>query len=382
MDLSFELLVISYKSILSNPPLVDKTINLPYIMERMRKEVLFAILAGSFLGLVIAFGIYRANLMMKRSDNSTSTKQTPSPASGLNITVAKPVNEDVLTQAPVEFSGITKAGVWTIVSGEDTDYLAQSQNDGSFSMNADLNGGANQIIVSAVDPQGAIAQQKLLVVFSTEFAKNLVQATPSATPDSTSTAASDSVREKVQEKIEKALQNPKAYIGTVTDIAELTVQIKTSTGEIEQISVDKDQTTIMKTTGQTTREIKFADMAIGDFVVAMGFKNGNNVLAAKRILVTDAIKPLSLYINIVKVDKSNPKEFEATELSGGKISTVVPGDSLTIYLVKNNKKTEVKFVDIMDGDTVIVVGTKVEDSIEARTIFDVVQASPTPTSSE
>jgi len=375
MDLSFELLVISYKSILSNPPLVDKTINLPYIMERMRKEVLFAILAGSFLGLVIAFGIYRANLMMKRSDNSTSTKQTPSPASGLNIAVAKPVNEDVLTQAPVEFSGITKAGVWTIVSGEDTDYLAQSQNDGSFSINVDLNGGANQIIVSAVDPQGAIAQQKLLVVFSTEFAKNLVQATPSATPDSTSTAASDSVREKVQEKIEKALQNPKAYIGTVTDIAELTVQIKTSTGEIEQISVDKDQTTIMKTTGQTTREIKFADMAIGDFVVAMGFKNGNNVLAAKRILVTDAIKPLSLYINIVKVDKSNPKEFEATELSGGKISTVVPGDSLTIYLVKNNKKTEVKFVDIMDGDTVIVVGTKVEDSIEARTIFDVVHSN-------
>jgi len=92
-------------------------------------------------------------------------------------------------------------------------------------------------------------------------------------------------------------------------------------------------------------------------------------------LVTDAIKPLSLYINIVKVDKSNPKEFEATELSGGKISTVVPGDSLTIYLVKNNKKTEVKFVDIMDGDTVIVVGTKVEDSIEARTIFDVVHSN-------
>ncbi|MCJ7805704.1 hypothetical protein MUP46_03625 [Patescibacteria group bacterium] len=348
----------------------------------MRKEVLFAILAGSFLGLVIAFGIYRANLMMKRSDNSTSTKQTPPPASGLNIAVAKPANEDVLTQAPVEFSGITKAGVWTIVSGEDTDYLAQSQNDGSFSINADLNGGANQIIVSAVDPQGAIAQQKLLVVFSTEFAKNLIQATPSATPDSTSTTASDSVREKVQEKIEKALQNPKAYIGTVTDIAELTVQIKTSTGEIEQISVDKDQITIIKTTGQTTREIKFADMAIGDFVVAMGFKNGNNVLAAKRILVTDAIKPLSLYINIVKVDKSNPKQFEATELSGGKISTVVPGDSLTVYLVKNNKKTEVRFVDIMDGDTVIVIGTQGQDSIAARTIFDVVQASPTPTPSE
>lgn len=339
----------------------------------MRKEVLFAVLAGSFLGLVIAFGIYRANLSMNRSGSNTSSKETPPPVAGLSIAVDKPEDEDLLTDTPVAFSGITKAGVWTVVSSEDTDYLTKSLDDGTFKLNADLTGGTNQVIVSAIDAQGAIAQQKFTVVFSSEFAKNLVQATPAATPQT----SSDSVREKVLQKVEQALQNPKSYIGTVTDIAEQTIQVKTATGEIKQISFDSEQTDVIKTT-PTSHTIKITDIAIGDFIVAMGFKNGNNVLAAKRILVTDALKPLSLYINLVKVDKSNPREFEATEISGGKVFTVVPGNSITIYSVKNNKQTQIKFVDIMDGDTVIVIGTKTEDTIKARTIFDVAQASPSP----
>lgn len=341
----------------------------------MRKEVLFAVLAGSFLGLIIAFGIYRANLSMSRSGSNTSNKETPPPVAGLSIAINKPEDEDVLTETPVEFSGITKAGAWTIISTEDSDFLAKSNDDGTFKLDADLTGGANQIVVSAIDAQGAVAQQKLTVVFSSEFAKNLVQSTPAATPQT----SSDSVREKVLQKVEQALQNPKAYIGTVTDIAEQTIQVKTATGEIKQISFDSEQTDVIKT-APTSHVIKITDIAIGDFIVAMGFKNGNEVLSAKRILVTDALKPLSLYINIVKVDKSNPRDFEATEVSGGKVSTVVPGDSITIYTVKNNKQTQIKFVDIMDGDTVVVIGTKTEDTIKARTIFDVVQApSPTPT---
>ncbi len=340
----------------------------------MRKEVLFAVLAGSFLGLIIAFGIYRANLSMKRSDTNTSSKQTPPPVAGLNIAVDKPENEDVITDSPVQFSGITKAGAWTIVSTEDSDFLAIAKDDGTFKIDSELTGGANQIIVSAIDAQGAIAQQKLTVVFSSEFAKNLVQSTTSAAPET----STDSVREKVQQKVEQALQNPKSYIGTVTDIAEQTIQVKTGAGEIKQISFDSELTDVIKTS-PSSHEIKITDIAIGDFIVAMGFTNGNEVLSAKRILVTDAIKPFSLYINVVKVDKSNPRDFEATEISGAKVLTVVPGDSLTIYSVKNSKQTQIKFVDIMDGDTVIVIGTKAEDTIEARTIFDVIQApSPTP----
>lgn len=349
-------------------------------MVRMRKEVLFAVLAGSVLGLIIAFGIYRANLLMKRNPAPPASEQTPAPASALNIALAKPENEDVLTQAPVEFSGITKPNAWTIVSTEDNDYLVTSQDDGSFKADADLAGGADQIVASVIDTLGAKAQSKLLVVFSTEFAKYLT-INPSPPPEATSTSTAEGVREKVLEKIEKALQNPKSYLGTVTDIAEQTIQVKSLSGEIKQISFDKDLAEVIKTT-PTPRVIKTTDIAIGDFIVAMGFKNGNGVLSAKRILVTEALKSLDLYINLVKVDKSNPKNFEATEVAGGKVTTVTAANSTTTVMVKNGKKQEVRFVDIMDGDTVIVVGIQKDDgTVQARTVFDVIQTTPTPTPS-
>lgn len=347
----------------------------------MRKEILFAILAGAFLGVIIAFGIYRANSMITPATTSNSSKKTPLPTQALSLAIAKPENQDVLTEGPVQISGITRPAVWTTVSTDDTDYLTQSQGDGSFQESVDLNGGADQLLVSAIDPHGATAQQKLLVVFSTQFASNLTQATPSSTPESSSSSSSDTVRQKVLEAVQKALQNPKAYLGTVTDIAETTFQIKTASGEIQQVSTNTDQTTVIKMTKDTSNEINLTDIAIGDFIVAMGFKNNNNVLDTRRILVTSEPQPLSLSVNIVKVKNSDPKHLEAIELSTNKTLTIVPGDSLIVYQVKNGNQQKENFVDINNGDTVISIGTSGETSIAARTIFDIVQA-PAPAPSQ
>ena len=72
----------------------------------------------------------------------------------------------------------------------------------------------------------------------------------------TSTDEANSVRDTVQRKVEEARTIPFAYIGTVTDIAEETIQInkyifseaKEDAGEIQQISVDEENTTFVKIT--------------------------------------------------------------------------------------------------------------------------------------
>ena len=58
--------------------------------------------------------------------------------------------------------------------------------------------------------------------------------------------SSDSIRQKVQEKIQEALKNPKAYIGTITDKTDTGLQIKATSGDIQQISLDPTNASFVK----------------------------------------------------------------------------------------------------------------------------------------
>lgn len=139
----------------------------------MRKEIFFAIFAGGLLGLIIAFGIWRANIAFKPKVASTSEKgPTPSPSGSLfSISLAKPENESVITENPVLVSGITRPNAWVSISGEGKDFITQAAENGSFEQEIELVGGVNQVLVTAFDEKGEATGQKLVLVFSTEFGK-------------------------------------------------------------------------------------------------------------------------------------------------------------------------------------------------------------------
>ena len=80
----------------------------------MRKEIIYAIIAGGLLGVVIAFGIWRANLALKVS-KTTQDQATPAPSAEFGISLVKPENNQVLTTSTTTLSGATKPGV-TVVS--------------------------------------------------------------------------------------------------------------------------------------------------------------------------------------------------------------------------------------------------------------------------
>jgi len=200
-------------------------------------------------------------------------------------------------------------------------------------------------------------------IFTVVFLLILITLTAyTALAQETSTDEAESVRENVQKKVEEARTIPFAYIGTVTDIAEQTIQInkfifgKTNedSGEIQQISVDEENTNFVKITKSTT-SVKFADLAIGDFIIAMGYKNGNSVLEGERILITTAIEPTTR-----KAAFGEPSDIAKRSLT----LTASTGKEWVVEFGATWEGPELD--EIEDGDRIMVVGTTEGNTLEAR----------------
>lgn len=292
----------------------------------MRKEVFWAIFAGILFGLIIAFGVVRVNSTLKPKGEKVEVSVTPK---GINnefkIVLAKPENEDVVTKEPIEISGITKPLSWVIISAEKNDYLILSNEQGAFQENIELTSGVNQIKITAIDSSKLKSLEKVIVVYSSAF------------------------EEKGGDRLEKATNKPKAYLGTVTDITGSTVQIKSMSDEIKQISVE-EEVVVVKTT-PTNKVVKLGDIAIGDFIAAMGYRNGNQVLNAQRILITPAV--------------SEPK----IDVVMGQGSNVIPTKTTQVLSFKDGKVVKVKASALEDESQIIYVTTEVDSKSSLRSIF-------------
>lgn len=330
----------------------------------MRKEVLFAILAGATLGLIIAFGVYRANIALSPK-NPGQSEATPTPRPEFAIALAGPSDLDVFSENTATLSGVTKANVFVAVSSEEEDYLTRADTKGSFEIEVGLIGGVNQIVITAFDEKGSEVTQKLLLVYSSEFQKYI---TAEASPDP---EEADSIRERVEQKVSQALKSPKALLGTVTDISENTLQIKSVAGEIEQISVSAD--TFALAMGKTNKEVKMADVAIGDYIVAMGFMNGNGVLDTKRILVTSPIDNTNRLIIFTKVAKDNNTSLLTQLIRTREEKKVTPQRTAGVFLISEGKASKITFAKVNLEETLVAIGTDASETFTARTVFVVNQ---------
>lgn len=267
-----------------------------------------------------------------------------------------------------------------VISGEKTDYLIQSQTDGVFEQEVDLIPGINEVVVTIFNPDNSQLSKKLVIVYSSEFT------IPDQSSNEEATDSSDIVRQKVQEKVEKVLKSPRAYIGTITDISEGTMQITRfdfnsedkGQKEIRQISLASN-TTYVKIQKDETKTIKLADVAIGDFIVAMGFVNGNSVLEAQRILITDPyeITKRTAYQGVVTsasktkiIIKANDEEIEVVQDNNAKITKQ-----------QDQKTIKATFAEITEGDIIIVAGEPDIKNFLARRIhitISVPESSPSP----
>jgi len=142
----------------------------------MRKEIIFVIIASILFGAIIAFGVWRANTALRNNSNDLAITSTLDGSedehiqSELGLTIAKPSQDDVVTESPITISGITMPNSWVVLSTEDEDYIIQSDNTGLFQSEVDLVGGINQITTTVFDENGNSINKTLRVIYSSEFA--------------------------------------------------------------------------------------------------------------------------------------------------------------------------------------------------------------------
>lgn len=138
----------------------------------MRKEVLFAISIGFLLGLVITFGIYRANRAIKEragsEKNPEVASQPPSPIPHLpNLKIFQPENNLVVYDDEIMLQGESDPElIISILSEDDQQTIFQTGKEGTFSAKIKLISGANEIKVISFDSEGKKVEENLTIILS------------------------------------------------------------------------------------------------------------------------------------------------------------------------------------------------------------------------
>ena len=100
----------------------------------------------------------------------------------------------------------------------------------------------------------------------------------------------------------------------------------------------------------------------------MGFKNGNAVLEAKRVLIISPLEASNreaVFGQVVEIDKKTVM-IKQTD-----------GSQWTLEFGKSWKGPELDEID--EGNTIIAVGIASENTLETRTLFVIPEESPSPT---
>lgn len=335
----------------------------------MRRELVWAIVIGISFGLIIAFGVWRINSSLNKSKSGfpETTPDSQNPQTEFKITLNTPGENSVVTDTPVSVSGITKPLTWVVVSGESGDYILQSDEKGIFSQEVELTPGVNRIKITAFDPKGSQSLQKVLVVYSSVFQlKTVVPPTPgdAATGDA-------AIREKVAQKVAEAMSQPKAYLGIVTDITSSTIQIKNPESQIEQISIGSEGVAVINTTGTVNKTVKLTDIAIGDFIVAMGYIDGNQVLVSQRILITNPVEDPKLSVSMGRVTKTSTKTLTVSDIKTGETGTLTPSKNTVIASFANGKTNTIKITGLKTDNLIVYVTDQSGTSPFIRSIFSI-----------
>lgn len=343
----------------------------------MRKEILFAIIGGVLLGLVVAFGILRANTALTSDTgvivpNNSANISIDNQNLNAQLSLLSPENMSVQMGSSTIVKGISSDGSWIVINGEDEDYIAKTDSSGSFEEEINLISGLNEFVVNSFDQSGNKSEKRVSVIYSSQFT-NQISKEDEENNDEESENDKDQnvdinneIDEVVQEKLMVAKSKAVAFIGGVTDKTESTIQTTSESGEIELITISEETTFV--SSGKTVKTVSFEDLAIGDYVIAMGFKNESGVLEAGRILITT--KPESnKYTSVMGTVLENEDGDLEIKSNDGSTYQLDTEDKFSVWTIdEEGNIIKSKFSNINEGDILIAAGILDGDTITARTI--------------
>ena len=209
---------------------------------------------------------------------------------------------------------------------------------------------------------------------------------PTPTPEEKIKGIREAVKEKVRAKLAETQKGQKrAFVGKIAEITNSTLILETRLGE-KQVKVATD-TAILD---NKRRKTKLENLGIDNFVIVMGYWGENEILEARRVVVT--AEPQRSIREVVFGEVTDISEEE-------KVLTVKNKKKNLVYTIEVTKKTKLtkklKFSDIKKSDRLIVVGipSEEEEKIIAAKLIHVIpthavglespspspEISPTPT---
>jgi hypothetical protein len=139
----------------------------------MKKEKIILSFAALLIGVGVAiasFFIHQSTRKVKSTEIKTITINDPSPtpASGLFLTLDSPRDEEVVSTRSIKVSGKTTPDAKIVILTQDSEEAALPTKDGSFTTDINLSQDENIIEVSAIGPNGEIVKVTRVVLYSTE----------------------------------------------------------------------------------------------------------------------------------------------------------------------------------------------------------------------
>ncbi len=135
----------------------------------MKKEVLIAIIVGFSLGLIITFGIYRAQKSLSERAESKNTDQNTTQiesTANISLSITQPEDGSITNKDTITIGGISKKNALiTIISPEDHKSV-QADELGNFSVEFSLDVGENQIHISSFSDDNTKQEKTISVVYS------------------------------------------------------------------------------------------------------------------------------------------------------------------------------------------------------------------------
>lgn len=149
----------------------------------MRKEVLIAILIGSIFGLIITFGIRGSDQLLKDSQllknafrqDSQTDEPAPTPTPIIEsptekksaLIISSPNNNDLIDEDKIVIEGTTSPNALVAFLYEGKETIIIGDENGDFSQEIELIGGANEIKIASFDTEGKETNKIINLVYST-----------------------------------------------------------------------------------------------------------------------------------------------------------------------------------------------------------------------
>jgi hypothetical protein len=128
-----------------------------------------AIIVGAIVGVGFLFFYQSTKKISPEEVKSISISDpSPTPASGLFLTINSPLDEQIVEERLITISGKTTPEAKIVILSPNDQVAAVPAEDGSFSTEVNISPDQNIIEISAISPNGETVKQRRIVSYTTE----------------------------------------------------------------------------------------------------------------------------------------------------------------------------------------------------------------------